>query len=155
VFALGGPLANFFGAIVLLMVLSILGGSTSVYGVLVVPLLQTWDMTLQLLNAVAQLTSHPDHLSGLVGIVACGGKAIGFNLVKLLSFATLLNLNLAVFNLLPIPILDGGRIVLGLLEKIHPKTVQWIYMPLCILGLVFLVSLMVYATWADILRLMA
>jgi regulator of sigma E protease len=154
-FALGGPLANILLTVLLLTLLSILGGAANAYDILVSPLLRTWDMTVQLLNAVGELLTHPNHVSGLVGIVAYGGKAIGSDWARVLQFAAFLSLNLAVFNLLPIPVLDGGRIVLGFLEKIHPKAIQWVYMPLCVIGLVFLMSLMAYATVVDILRLLA
>lgn len=76
-------------------------------------------------------------------------------MARLLWFGAWLSLNLAVLNLLPIPVLDGGRVVLGLLEKVHPRAVQLVHMPLNILGLILLLSLMAYATVIDILRFVA
>jgi regulator of sigma E protease len=154
-FALGGPLANFLVPVGLFMALNVAHGLTSPYDIVIAPFLRTWDMTVRLLVATTQIAVHPNNLSGLVGIVVGGGQAVGTDLSRLLQFSALLSLNLAVFNLLPIPILDGGRVVLGLLEKVHARAAQRLYVPLCVMGLVLLVSLIAYATVADILRLAA
>ncbi len=66
----------------------------------------------------------------------------------------MISLNLMVFNLLPIPGLDGGKILLALLERIHPKLLK-VQVPLTIIGLVFILGLMIYATIMDIGRLLS
>ena len=154
-FALGGPVANFLVAAALFMALNVSRGQTGAYDILVAPWLQTWNMTVQLLVAIGQIAFDPSSLSGLIGIVVGGGQAVGASLGRLLQFGALLSLNLAIFNLLPIPVLDGGRIVMGLLEKVHTRAAQRLYVPLCAAGLVLLVFLMAYATVVDILRLVA
>jgi regulator of sigma E protease len=154
-FALGGPVANFLVAVVLFMALNMTLGRTTAYDILIAPFLQTWNMTMQLLAMIGQLAVHPNNLCGLIGIVVGGGQTIGMDLGRLLQFGALLSLNLAVVNLLPIPVLDGGKIVLGLLEKVHARAVQRLYVPFCVMGLFLLLSLMVYTTIADILRLLA
>ena len=68
-----------------------------------------------------------------------------------LRFAVLLNLNLAVFNLLPVAPLDGGKIFCSLLEKIHPK-LAGAHNALAIAGMALLLLLMLYTTVLDVVR---
>ena len=96
------------------------------------------------------LIGQPGHLSGIVGIVAAGG-AQGLSLVKLLQFSVLLNVNLAVFNLLPILPLDGGKIVMGLLRKAC-EPLRRLEAPLTVGGWALLAGLMLYATALDLTR---
>lgn len=94
-----------------------------------------------------------DHLSGPVGI----GQML-FSLLqtedgwrRILSFLVLFNVNLAVLNMLPFPVLDGGHITMAILEKICGKPIQMKTMELiqtaCALALI---SLMLYVTSKDI-----
>src|SRR6185369_15182790 len=100
---------------------------------------------------IPMLFSQPNHLSGIVGIVAGGGAQVGLNLAKLLQFSVLLNVNLAVFNLIPILPLDGGKIVMGVLQKIH-QPLRKLELPLTVGGWALLLGLTVYATVLDISR---
>jgi regulator of sigma E protease len=108
-------------------------------------------MALEIVTAVPLLFSQPEHLSGLVGIVAVGGAHVGLSFVKLLQFSVLLNVNLAVFNLLPVLPLDGGKIVMGLLRKIY-QPLQRLEVPLTVGGWVLLAGLTFYATALDLAR---
>jgi len=63
----------------------------------------------------------------------------------------MLSLNLAILNLLPLPPLDGGKIVLCLLEKVHPQLAR-LHFPLAIFGWLCLLGLMGYTTVLDIAR---
>jgi regulator of sigma E protease len=94
-----------------------------------------------------------DHLSGPVGI----GQML-FSLLqtedgwrRILSFLVLFNVNLAVLNMLPFPVLDGGHITMAILEKIFGKPMQMKTMEIiqtaCALALI---SLMLYVTSKDI-----
>jgi regulator of sigma E protease len=65
-----------------------------------------------------------------------------------------ISLNLGILNLLPIPVLDGGAIVISLFEiitrkKIHPKTLEKIILPFALLLIIFFV----YLTFQDISRI--
>ncbi len=94
-----------------------------------------------------------DHLSGPVGI----GQMLYQLLLtdegwrRILGFMVLFNVNLAVLNMLPFPVLDGGHITLAILEKIAGKPVQTkaleIIQTACALALI---SLMLYVTSKDI-----
>ena len=70
-----------------------------------------------------------------------------------LDFMILLNINLAILNLLPIPVLDGGHILLALIEKItgkmvNTKVLEWITMTFALL----LIGFMIYVSVDDIWR---
>jgi len=99
-----------------------------------------------------QIFSQVDQLSGPVGIVMYGGSLVG--ITKWIEFTTLLSLNLAVVNMLPIPILDGGKILLHSLADLDPRVFRF-QMPLALAGLVVIISVMLYATVMDVLRLVA
>jgi len=94
-----------------------------------------------------------DHLSGPVGIAKIQYQLLqmedGWR--RILSFMVLFNVNLAVLNMLPFPVLDGGHITLALLEKITGRPVR--AKPLEILQTVcalMLISLMLFVTSKDI-----
>jgi regulator of sigma E protease len=90
-------------------------------------------------------------VSGIVGIVALGDQ-LGSTLAGLTAFSVAINLNLAIFNLLPLPPLDGGRIAFSLLEKIYQPLFR-IQAPVTLAGWVFMLALMAYATILDLGRL--
>lgn len=103
-----------------------------------------------------------DQLSGPVGIVDVVGdtyeqtKSYGFLTVfaNMLSLAILLSANLGVMNLLPLPALDGGRLVFLFVEAIRGKRVPpekegYVHA----LGMVLLLALMVFVLYNDIVRI--
>lgn len=151
-FALGGPAANILGAFVCLSLINVALYGISLNAIVFDPLRETWQMTARICAAIPVLFNKPDQLSGVVGIVAMGGQHVGMNVVRLLHLCVLLNLNLAVLNLLPIPPLDGGKIVMGIIEKICTPLRRF-ELPLTIAGWVVLIGLMLYATALDISRI--
>lgn len=150
-FSLGGPAANILGALLGLSLMNFVKLGFSVHSVLYLPIEQTCQMAMQIVAAIPLLFSQPEHLSSIVGIVSAGGAYVGLSFVKLLQFSVLLNVNLAVLNLLPIPPLDGGKIVMGLLRKIY-QPLQRLEVPLTVGGWVLLAGLMLYATALDLAR---
>jgi regulator of sigma E protease len=83
-----------------------------------------------------------------------GVSAIGPLISLLLTISALLSINLGIMNLLPIPALDGGRIVLSLFEGIFRKQVPAkIELAINGIGMVFLIGLMVYIVIQDVTRL--
>ena len=151
-FALGGPVANILGAIVCLSLINVLVYGVSLNAIVIHPLRETWQIAVQICAAIPVLFNKPDQLSGVVGIVAMGGQHVGMNISRLLHLCVLLNVNLAVLNLLPIPPLDGGKIVTGVIEKICTP-LRRLELPLTIAGWVALIGLMLYATALDISRI--
>ncbi len=95
-----------------------------------------------------------DSLSGPVGIVKTIGETAKSGPETLIAFLAYINLNLGIFNLLPIPALDGSRILFLLLEAIRGKALnQKVEMALLSVGVVFLIALMIAVTYKDILSL--
>ena len=92
-------------------------------------------------------------VSGPVGIISMVGDAFNFGFVYLLSFIALISINLAVINLIPIPALDGGRLLFVLIEAvkgspIKARTANW----LNLIGFAALILFMLFITFSDILK---
>ena len=92
-------------------------------------------------------------LSGPVGIFGMLAIQVNHDLRLALSFLVLLNINLAILNLLPVPVLDGGHILLSIIEWVRNKPVsvkiqEWATTAFAALLLCFFV----YVTFADVKR---
>jgi len=151
VFALGGPLANVILSIICLGFLNVLTTGFSFYAILFYPFVQIIKITSQILYALPGLFSNPDQLAGVIGIVAIGGQFVAGDFLRILNLAILLNINLAILNLLPILPLDGGKIVFCLLERIHSSLIK-LRIPLMVTGWVLLLGLICYITAIDVCR---
>ncbi|MBI1927034.1 site-2 protease family protein [Candidatus Poribacteria bacterium] len=152
IFATGGPLVNLVLPLLFFIILNVMESGFSLAGVLTKPFAQTFVLLYKMLETIPLLFSEPGQLSGIVGIVAQGGQFVGTDVIRALNYAILLSLNLAILNLLPFPPLDGGKIILYLLEKVHPKLLR-IHIPLAITGWLLLIGLMVYVTVLDLGRI--
>jgi len=148
-FFLGGPLANLAAAVPLFALWNRSAGGFSFYGTFIAPFRQVGVTCLQLVSFLPSLMTHPKMLSGVVGIVVDGGQAAHAG--SALEIAISLTVSLAVLNLLPIPILDGGQILLGTLEEIFPRAIK-LRAPLTVLGMLTLIGLMVFANVHDVIR---
>lgn len=95
-------------------------------------------------------------MSGPVGVTAAIGSAAKQNLLNLLPIMALITINLGLFNLLPLPALDGGRLVFILFEMIFKKPVPQKYeAAVHAVGFVLLIILMLLITFKDIWWLIA
>jgi regulator of sigma E protease len=94
-------------------------------------------------------------LSGPVGILAILAAQVNSDYRLALSFLVLLNINLAFINLLPIPVLDGGHILMAIIEKIRRRPLSLKFVEYTTTGFaVLLLSFMLYITiFGDIKRL--
>lgn len=93
-------------------------------------------------------------LSGFVGIFSMVSQSASAGFLSLLVFMAFISINLGFLNLLPIPALDGGRIVFLAYELITGKRPNKKAESIMITVTMFLLfGLMIYVTWADILRL--
>jgi regulator of sigma E protease len=153
-FALGGPVANVIAALMGLFVLGLTAADLSVFGAMSYAVVQLWTGLQHQVAGIAGLATGAEQLSGIVGIVAIGGAQFTSSVASLLTFAVLMNLSLAVMNLLPLPPLDGGRILFCLLEKIY-RPVARAEAPLTIAGWAMVLGLMAYVTVQDVGRLLA
>ncbi len=93
-------------------------------------------------------------MSGPVGITAAIGSVAKANLFSILPIMALITINLGILNLLPLPALDGGRILFILIELITRKPVPQKYEGLVhTVGLILLLGLMLLITAKDIFSL--
>lgn len=152
IFALGGPLANIIAAVVALWVYYCFHTGFPFAEALFVAFEQTGALIALLVRMLPTLLSHPEQAMGLIGAVEKGGEYVGTDIQRLLEIAALLNLNLAVFNLLPILPLDGGRIVMAILQRLYAPF-RCLQMPFALAGWALLLALMAYTTIMDISRL--
>jgi len=92
-------------------------------------------------------------LAGPVGIAVLTGQVVNMGIVYVLQFAALLSLNLAIINILPIPALDGGRVLFLIIEKIKGNAVnQKIEALVHNIGFAVLMILIVLVTYRDLTR---
>jgi regulator of sigma E protease len=151
-FALGGPVANVAAAYLGLIALAGLQSDSSAFDAVSFATTRLWLDLQSMVRAIAMLFEGMGEISGILGIVAVGGSQFGTTGAGLLAFSVAINLNLAIFNLLPFPPLDGGRIAFSLLERIY-RPLHRIQAPVTLVGWVFMLALMVYATIHDLGRL--
>lgn len=94
-------------------------------------------------------------LMGPVGIVSVSYQAAGYDLDRYLYLLGLISTALAVMNLLPLPVLDGGHIVFLLIEKITGKPIhEKVLAPIMYIGLALLLGLILWVSYNDVIRLL-
>ncbi|COF73386.1 RIP metalloprotease RseP [Streptococcus pneumoniae] len=114
------------------------------------------DSALRILSALKNLIFQPDlnKLGGPVAIFKASSDAAKNGIENILYFLAMISINIGIFNLIPIPVLDGGKIVLNILEAIRRKPLkQEIETYVTLAGVVIMVVLMIAVTWNDIMRL--
>ncbi len=93
-------------------------------------------------------------VAGPIGIVGLVGDAASFGLTSLLTFTAIISLNLAVVNMLPVPALDGGRLLFVAIEAVTRRPINPVWSGrLNLIGFALLMLLMVIVTWNDIVKL--
>ncbi len=98
--------------------------------------------------------SIPSDVAGPVGIAELTGTVVSIGPFAVLSFVSLLSLNLAIINVLPIPALDGGRLLFILIEGIFRKKVnQTIEGYAHAIGMAILLGLIALITLHDLFRI--
>jgi regulator of sigma E protease len=153
IFSLGGPAANLLLILPLAGLYNVLSAGFTPAGVFIEPFRQAVHLIAAILGSLGSLFSRPESISGIVGIMHQGGRFIGGDALHALRLAFILSANLAVFNLLPLPVLDGGKIVLCLLEKASHRF-RKIYIPVITAGWLLIIGLALYATVLDAGRLL-
>ena len=119
---------------------------------------ETWSITDVTLRGVGQMISGErgsDEVGGIIRIAEMSGDITREQgVLSLFIFMALLSVNLGLINLFPVPLLDGGHVVIYLIEiatgrEINEKIKDGLFK----LGFALLISLMVFATWNDVVRL--
>lgn len=116
----------------------------------------TWNMARNMYGILKQLITGKvaaKEMSGPVGIVYFVDKSVEQGFVSFLSLMALISLNLAVFNMLPFPALDGGRLLFIIIRRftggvISDKAEGIVHA----VGMILLLTLTVYVTWNDVIR---
>jgi len=93
-------------------------------------------------------------IAGPVGIFDLTNQVAQLGFIYVLQFTAILSINLAILNILPIPALDGGRLLFLAIEKIKGSPISLKIEKFAhIVGFAFLILLMIAITWRDIVRM--
>ena len=116
----------------------------------------TWGVITGVFEVLASMLMNGFNLNNFGGPVAMAqmtSQVVSFGWLTILNFMAYISANLGVFNLLPIPALDGGKIVLNLIELVRGKPLsQSKEGIITLIGAILLIILMVAVTWNDIQR---
>ena len=145
-----------------------LGIAIATAGVLPVSLTQaftegaqlTWEITKQtgvglwhFFASIATFTADLSQVSGPVGIAGAVGSASSHGIAALLSLTAIISINLALINILPLPALDGGRLLFVIIEAIIRRPIPAsVGRVVNTLGFAFLLLLMVVVTAHDLFK---
>ncbi|PKP57077.1 RIP metalloprotease RseP [Candidatus Atribacteria bacterium HGW-Atribacteria-1] len=105
-------------------------------------------------NTVEMITGKvPVEIAGPLGIAQMTGEAAKLGFLNLLYFTAILSIFIGLFNLLPIPILDGGHLLILAIEKLRgkplePEKINFMYL----IGISLMIIIFIIATYKDILR---
>lgn len=118
---------------------------------------RTWDMGVLSLRVMGKMLTGEaslETISGPLGIADVAGKSLVLGLSSFLAFLALVSLSLAILNLLPVPVLDGGHLLFYLIEVLlgRPLSDQ-AQMFAQRVGMSLLLALMVLALFNDLTRL--
>ena len=119
---------------------------------------EVWDVTAMTLRGVGQMITGKrgsDDVGGVIRIAEMTGDITkNETILDFVTFLALLSINLGLINLFPIPVLDGGHVVIFVLEiltgrPIKEKTKEYLFKA----GFLILAALMIFATFNDIVHL--
>ena len=117
---------------------------------------QNWDTTREIFRTLAGLftgETSPRQLMGPVGIASVSGESAQAGIIPLLGLLASLSLNLGLLNLMPIPVLDGGHILIILLEGVARRDFSIrVKERMLVAGFVLLMLLMVTVIYNDLTR---
>jgi regulator of sigma E protease len=117
---------------------------------------QTWSWFTKILELLGMLVTGKftiDALSGPVGIYKATEEVAKYGVFNLMNWAAILSINLGIMNLLPLPALDGGRLLFFLFEAVRGKPVDKQKEGMVhFVGIILLMLLMLVVTWNDIQR---
>lgn len=118
---------------------------------------QTWAVIMAVVSTIFNMFKtgfNINHFGGPVAMAQMTNEVVQDGFLTSLSFLGLLSANLGAFNLLPIPALDGGKIVLNIAELLRGKPIsQEKEGIITLIGALILITFMIAVTWNDISRL--
>lgn len=121
------------------------------------PVARTWQVATQLLGTIGKIIVgkvSARNLAGPVGIYQLTAQSRSLGLDSLLALLAMLSISLAILNILPIPMFDGGRIILFLVEKISGKRLgKKVWTVATYIGLAMIGALVILVFYNDISRI--
>jgi len=118
---------------------------------------RTWEvtvMTVEMFKRMVTASIAADNLGGPIAIAQMAGSTADRGLVYFVMFLAFFSVNLAVLNLLPIPVLDGGLLMFLAIEKLLGRPLSpAMMMRFQMVGMSFILALMMFAFYNDIMRL--
>ncbi|HEX8591130.1 MAG TPA: M50 family metallopeptidase [Candidatus Paceibacterota bacterium] len=123
----------------------------------------TWELTkqtavglVQFFGSVFTFSADLAQVSGPVGIAGVVGEAYDQGLTPLFTITALISINLALINLLPIPALDGGRLLFVIIESVIRRPIPTVFVRgVNLAGFAFLILLMVVITASDVFKILS
>jgi regulator of sigma E protease len=118
---------------------------------------ETWNLSVSTLKAIWQIiigTRATDELGGPLRIAQMSGEVAQGGVVAVLWFMAVLSINLGLINLFPVPVLDGGHLLFYAAEALRGKPLGQRAQEYGFrIGLALVLTLMVFATWNDLVHL--
>ena len=118
---------------------------------------ETYNFTVLILDSIGKMITgsiSAENIGGPIQIAVLSGSAAKAGLVSFISMIALLSINLGLINLLPVPILDGGQLVLIAFEKIKGSPLSEGFIEFAYrIGLLLVIGLMAFAVFNDITRI--
>ncbi|PFO85265.1 RIP metalloprotease RseP [Bacillus cereus] len=126
----------------------------SIFGSIKSAFEQTYTWTKLIFDSLVKLVTGQfsiNDLSGPVGIYNLTDQVVDYGVIRVLNLAAVLSINLGLFNLLPVPALDGGRLFFFLIEALRGKPIDRQKEGMVhFIGFALLMLLMLVVTWNDI-----
>jgi regulator of sigma E protease len=117
--------------------------------------LKSATLIYQFLRGIVEQRMSPKSIEGPIGIARLSGEAAREGATAFIGLMAVVSLNLAIFNLLPIPILDGGVILMLLVEMLMRRDLSLrVKEAVFKLGFVFLMAVMVFVLYNDITKML-
>ena len=117
---------------------------------------ETYKFTILILDSIKKMITgsvSAENIGGPIQISMLAGSAAKAGFVSFLTIIAVLSINLGLLNLLPIPVLDGGQLVMIAIEKIKGSPVSESFLEYSFrLGILLIGSLMIFAVFNDIAR---
>ena len=111
---------------------------------------QVWDSFAKLITGYYKV----NNLSGPLGVSSAIGEAAAIGMESLIMMVAFITINIGVFNLIPLPALDGGRLFFLLIEAVRGKPIRPKYEGFIHgAGLILLMLLMLFVTFNDVIKL--
>jgi regulator of sigma E protease len=154
-----GSLFNIVFAFIVFIPVFVIGKHLNFIDAILLSAKTVWEMLLGtmmfFLNALAGHGTM-EGILGPVGIAAIAGQAANKGILSLFYFTGVLSMSLGIMNLLPLPALDGGHLIMLLIESIRKKTLSpKVYQVVTLTGLSLFLILTIAVSYKDVVKLIA